>query len=50
MTAAREQAERTQEQNDLLLESFLELKVITLHLAEIAGVRFEQEDIDLEAH
>lgn len=35
-------------QNDLLLESFLELKVITLHLAEIAGVKFGQEDVELE--
>ncbi len=41
-------AEATVAQNQLLLASYLELKVITLHLAEIAGVKFGEEDIELE--
>lgn len=46
--AAVATAEATAEQNDLLLELLLELKIITLHQAEIAGVTFGQEDVELE--
>lgn len=40
--------EVVKDQRDLLLENVLELKVIALHLAEIAGVTFDQEDVELE--
>lgn len=39
--------ESAESERDLLLESLLELKVITLHLAEIAGVQFGEEDVEL---
>lgn len=42
--------EKAESQNDLLLELLLEQKVNTLHLAEIAGVQFEQEDVELETN
>lgn len=41
-------AESAAAQNDLLLEVLLELKLITLHQAEIAGTTFEQEDVRME--
>lgn len=42
--------ESSEEERELLLENLLELKVITLHLAEIADVKYDQEDVDLETN
>ncbi len=36
-------------QNDLLQQNYIELKIITRHLAEIADAAFGEDDIDLEA-
>lgn len=47
LTALVESAET---QRDLALHSLIELKVITLHLAEIAGATFDEEDIELETN
>lgn len=43
-------AENAAAQHDLLLESLIEQKIINRHLAEIAGVAFGEEDIELETN
>lgn len=42
--------EIAESQNDLLLELLLEQKIDTLHLAEVSGEVFDQEDVELETN
>jgi len=40
--------ESAEEERGLRLQSLMELKIITRHLAEIAGATFGEDDIELE--
>jgi hypothetical protein len=48
--AAEATASAAAKQNDLLQQNYVELKIITRHLSEIADAAFGEDDIDLEAN
>jgi hypothetical protein len=49
-TSAAALSESAANRNDLLLEILLELKLNTLHQAEISGTEFDQDDVEVETH